>query len=153
MNYFRISKYNPKFRINGSYMLDDWTSFFDVGKSFFGKKLTLKAYEEVELNYIKCVLELFSYSNLKFLRIEALEVYRNVKWTNNQVLNETTLAAFIKDCLREKCWARLMGQDFFIHFGYDYYMYFGAEIDRDLVNTIIKKHNLFYEEIKSPYLD
>ena len=31
---YRITKYNPIFRVNGIYTRDDWTSICDVGKKY-----------------------------------------------------------------------------------------------------------------------
>jgi len=40
-NKYRITKYNPMNRdANGAYLLNEWTSFSDIGKTFDGKTLT-----------------------------------------------------------------------------------------------------------------
>lgn len=53
----------------------------------------------------------------KELKLYLEGIYNTVRWINFQQIN-----SFMKDCLREKCWAKLEANDFFLHFGYDYYI-------------------------------
>lgn len=32
-NQYRVTKYNPEYRKNGTYMRDEWTSISDIGKN------------------------------------------------------------------------------------------------------------------------
>ena len=34
MKEYRISKYDPQFRVNGAYQKNEWTSISDIGKVF-----------------------------------------------------------------------------------------------------------------------
>ena len=61
----RISKYNPSFRTNGIYQKQEWTSVFDIGRSYGGKRFTKKEYLETELRYVDCLLEIVSYCGKK----------------------------------------------------------------------------------------
>ena len=122
MTKFRMSKYDPKYRINGAYTLDDWTAISDIGQVFNNKVLTQSEYLRVEGEYIACIEELLKANNIANCRIDMLEKHRKiaiVKWSNGMLLFGDRLLQFVQDCLREKCWGRLIAEDFYIHFGYD----------------------------------
>lgn len=53
MKEYRISKYDPQFRVNGSYQKNEWTSISDIGKVFDDGVLTLAEYLRVENEYIQ----------------------------------------------------------------------------------------------------
>ena len=152
INQVRISKYDPIFRIDGAYIKDEWTSFSDIGHVFGGIPLQEEEYLLIERAYIQCIIELFQVSNGQKLRIDGLE--RNIlmfRWRNNQAMSTAKTEQFIKDCLREKCWGRLSSQNFFIHFGYDYYVYIGCDLPYEDIARIISKNGLFMEIMNSPY--
>lgn len=48
MNYYRISKYDPQYRIDGIYQKDEWTSMSDIGNIYGGKVFTEDEYYKVE---------------------------------------------------------------------------------------------------------
>lgn len=154
MTKFRMSKYDPKYRINGAYTLDDWTAISDIGQVFNNKVLTQSEYLRVEGEYIACIEELLKANNIANCRIDMLEKHRKiaiVKWSNGMLLFGDRLLLFVQDCLREKCWGRLIAEDFYIHFGYDYYVYIGCLLEKRSCQEIVKKHGLFYEQMHSPY--
>lgn len=51
MKQYRVTKYNPAFRIDGKYTRNEWTSISDIGKNYDGETFTLSAYEKVESHY------------------------------------------------------------------------------------------------------
>ena len=55
--------------------------------------------------------------------------------------------------LRNAIWCKLgYKKQFFVHFGYDYYMYIGASEECAKAKEIVKETGLFIEDFKSPYL-
>ena len=40
LNQYRVTKYDPANRVNGEYTKDEWTSMYDVGRSYNGKVFT-----------------------------------------------------------------------------------------------------------------
>lgn len=54
---YRITKYNPIFRVNGIYTRDDWTSVCDIGKEYNGCTLTADECVNVLSNYVNCIIE------------------------------------------------------------------------------------------------
>ena len=50
-------------------------------------------------------------------------------------------------------WCKLgYKKQFFVHFGYDYYMYIGASEECTKAKEVVKETGLFIEDFKSPYL-
>jgi hypothetical protein len=56
--------------------------------------------------------------------------------------------------LREILWCKLESENgFYIHFGYDYYMYIGGPAPSENSIAYGRQQGLFVEEMESPYLD
>ena len=151
MTEYRITKYNPIHRINGVYMADEWTSFGDIGKVFDGSVLSQDAYLKTEQAYIDCCMELIEKAKVSKFYIKQAEYYtENVRFPS-AISNTQEIRQVITACLREQCWLKLVAKDFFIHFGYDYYMYIGSALSRQIIAEITTKHGLFCEEYHSPH--
>lgn len=153
-NQYRITKYNPKYRVDNVYTLSEWTAISDIGIEFNGKILTEEEYLKIEHSYLSVIRSI-----LLELSIAELQVTDFCSPNECDSLNNTTLASVdeilmvAKNCLREKCWCKLVGDNFFIHFGYDYYMYIGAPISLERIQCIANENNLYAERIlNSPYL-
>lgn len=161
MQSYRLSKYNPAFRdANGAYARAEWTSFSDVGGSFGGKILTLSDYLRVESLYLDAVEESMRCSGVDSVTLMGLEItsdipqemsdYRELFWDGVKLNFEAArvVSTFV---LREFAWCKLVGRrDFFIHFGYDYYLYTGGSFKFDLRSRVC---GLYVEDLRSPYLD
>jgi len=151
INQFRITKYNPLFRDEeGHYLIDEWTDYSDVGQIFKGKELTYDEYVKVEKRYISVAMELAKLANVASFSIEAFEG-KKCKSIKKPVMLEA-LPNIIKSILRSEFWCKLVSNNFFIHFGYDYYMYIGCVLPNDVAYGISLKHELYCEEMMSPYL-
>ena len=73
MNYFRLSKYNPLYRVDGIYQREEWTSIYDVGTVYNGAKLTMTEYERVETEYINFVVDVLESSGINEVKIAYIE--------------------------------------------------------------------------------
>jgi hypothetical protein len=137
----RITKYNPDNRDEkGSYKVDEWTSISDIGKEFNGIRFTYDDYISIEEKYISSIREFINYFDLKEFEIKNLEWYDRGEWNKyslhlKELFKElpnkkTILIGELEDLarlmLRECVWCDLEIGDKGIHFGYDYYMYFGT---------------------------
>ena len=148
---YRITKYNPANRINGVYMADEWTGISDIGKVFDGTVLSQEAYLKTEKAYIDCCIVLIEKAKISKLSIKQAEYYtKNVRFPSI-ISNMQEIRQVITACLREQCWLKLVAKDFFIHFGYDYYMYVGSVLPKETVAETATKYALFCEEHPSPY--
>ena len=149
--HYRISKYDPRSQIDGVYAKDEWTSFSDIGCAFNGETLTVEQYIEVENRYISCVESILLASCVSELRIFCLENHKALPhWKNGCTLAGDMLRDFLRDGLREKCWARLSGSNVYLDFGYDYYLHIGCSLEWTEMEKIVHAHGLFLELWDSP---
>ena len=148
MQEFRVTKYNPIFRNeDGSYKLDEWTSYSDVGSL-----VSLEEYLEVESSYINTAINFMKNSDVESLKIVGLEDSDEVsKLKNNETILISNIEKILKSILRDEFWCTLESKNGFIHFGYDYYMYLGVlNFDYSLKQNA-EQNNLFVENFESPY--
>lgn len=152
MNEYRISKYDPKYRVDGRYTRNEWSSVADVGRVFSDGPLTEQECCSTIENYCKCAIDILQAVGVGTLILSDLEKYdEHVIWYNDQVLKHKDIVSVVRDCLKEHCWCCLSGQDAFIHFGYELYMYVGCALDTDALEQICAKYHLFSEKRDSPY--
>jgi hypothetical protein len=164
---WRITKYNPVFRdASGSYLQEEWTSVADIGRIVNGVRVTSDCYLDVENKYLDIITFAMEERGIEHLKVSGLELRdhkENLSFSDQQIekmynrleeglcasINEVSLLG--KIVLRELAWARLVNKDFFVHFGYDYYMYLGCA--RKLENTKRRavERGLFVEDAESPY--
>lgn len=163
MYYYRITKYNPKYRKEDNYVKNEWTSVSYIGKEFQNHKFTYEEYLEYENNYVDIIIDIMKLNQITNLKVSDLEKYSYEdldSLTSKDLFDSLkegvcisidNLALVIRLVLRENIWAKLIGESgIFIHFGYDYYMYCSSEIE------IISKNissQLYVEVMKSPYLE
>ena len=145
MREYVISKYNPEYRINGVYSINEWTSISDIGKRFATGVLTADQYKKVEQAYIDCCITLMRYAEIKKLSVCNPEYYSKCRLPRS-LSSERDICQAIMDCLQEKCWARLEAKKFYIYIGYDYYIHVGTELSDLLVKEVAQKFGLFCED-------
>lgn len=168
--HFRISKYNPEHRDEkGSYLKDDWTSVTDIGKFYADGVLTLETYLKTEDAYWDTVRKLFRSCHIDSMIIKDLEIYedrledipaelqeaskaRMAKIKNEDSLSIEGLEYVFRLALKELIWCKLFGEDgTYLHFGYDYYIYFGSDRLRGQEMPLCEPM-IFIEPYESPYL-
>lgn len=165
---WRITKYNPAFRDqDGAYMKDEWISSSDIGQTFNGKELTLNEYLEVEKAYVHAVMEFLKESKLTSLRVIQLQIHHefipdkssllyeeafHLPIVEDAVIHEKDIPTVCKMVLRDyiHCHFVSMGQ-FFVHFGWDYYMYIGSNQPCNNAIKFAQNNKLFVEDYPSPY--
>lgn len=156
MNFWRITKYNPRFRAqDGRYLKDEWTSCSDIGRTFDGSELTPEAYTAVESAYLRSAMSFVAESMVPDLQVVSVENYVDSPppVTDGQLIHGGLLEDVCRLNLRESMWCKLERRDsFFIHFGYEYYMYIGSQSPCIQSIRIATDAGLFVEEMKSPYL-
>lgn len=145
---YRVSKYDPQYRINGIYQKDEWTAISDVGKVYEGKMFTEDEYCNVEQSYVDFVFCVCNNQNIDLLTVKNFENYNDLTWENGQKLNLSNSASFIKSCLREECWGRLVSKDFVFETGYDYYMLIQCNLSLDIMEQLANQYHLFVEKWK-----
>lgn len=160
--FWRVTKYYPKNRDErGNYLLDsEWTSFTEVGT-----KVNEEDYLKIESNYIKAITSFMDDMGLNRVYLNALELWSNEVVSQNAAsfLSEiwvgkgvTTqeISELAKLTLRNAIWCKLSyKKEFFVHFGYDFYMYIGANKDCPNARKKVKDAGLYVENFRSPYLN
>jgi len=159
LNSWRVTKYNPLHRNNeGSYLYDDWTSFHEVGK-----KVSLADYLRIEEAYIQAIVAFMNEMDISTVYIHALEFSSNEiqnqhasDFTSNLWIGKGISIEEVKELakltLREAVWCKLGIKNlFFVHFGYDYYMYIGTNSNCHGARKNVESMGLYVEEFELPY--
>lgn len=170
---YRISKYNPSLRNeNGRYLNDEWTSYSDIGKTFYNKVFTKDDYLFFENKYCDTVLSVLEYLNIKSVTIENLEIYfskykikkllnsKNLDFSkdderildslsNGKVLKLTDLNQYIKLILRDCFWCQLKNEEksVLVEFGQDFYIYIYCDYICESIINAYKSKGIYIENI------
>ncbi|WP_026695684.1 hypothetical protein [Peribacillus kribbensis] len=156
---WRITKYNPLNRdINGSYKNYEWTSYSDIGS-----KVSEEVYLKTEKRYINAIFSFMNEMNFNKIYLNALELNSNEvekqkasefmskMWVGKGV-SKQEIKELVKLTLRDAIWCKLSyKKEYFVLFGYDYYMYIGAIKDCPKARVSVERSGLFVEEFNSPY--
>ena len=166
---WRVTKYNPNLRNEDGYytLIEDWIGPSQIGETINGKEFTLDEYLQVEAAYINSVIKFMEDSNVDSLRILQLECNRleeekisplyekefeKLILKEDAVLNQDEIRLICKMVLRNFLWCNLYSKDrFFVHFGWDYYMYIGSDVDCLKAINFATNNGLFVERYTSPY--
>lgn len=144
--YYRISKYNPIDRIDGIYQVDDWTSYSDIGEQYGGRVVQPSEYLAVETQYISCIQDIWDACHVHHVCISGLEITSDgLSWENGQSLGRSEASQFLRDSLRERCWARLEAPRMKIEVGYELYLHVECQLSMDKIFEIANRHRLFVE--------
>lgn len=170
INQWRVTKYNPDLRDeNGYYTLqEEWTCPSEIGKVFEGRVFTLEDYLYAEAAYINAIVHFMFDSGINTLRILQLIkldisysdkssiLYENdfdqIKLEEDLIVSEKEIRTIAKMVLRNFIGCSFYSKErFFVHFGWDYYMYIGSY--EECLSAIKNAENegLFVEDFKSPY--
>lgn len=149
---YLICKYDPQYRVNGIYTRNEWTGDGDIGKTFVDGILTREEYEDTLNRYVQCAMDILKRDRIVRMTVSDIETYFvNVVWKEGEVVEQDQLPVIISDCLHDKYWCRLSGEESFVHFGYDLYMYIGCNIALDKIKAICAQYNMFAIERESPH--
>ena len=173
MRQFLISKYDKNKRNeDGVYLeCDQWTESDDIGRTIAGKKLRVGEYLKTEAKYIDAVVRHFQISGLDHLRLTSAHPiewqlaslrkrrpelhelsFFDVDFTEDALITADLIPTYIKMILRNLGQAKLeFAGRFFVHFGWDFYMYLGTVSECENVNQEIERNGLFVIGRESPY--
>lgn len=167
---WRITKYNPAFRDDNGYftLVEEWTCPSEIGKIINGNEFTLEEYLRVETAYIDTVIQFLTASNLHSLRIlqcSSLEIsskerqsilyepeFDKVQVDIDRIVTMQEIRTICKMVLRNLLFCQFYSKDqFFVHFGWDYYMYIGSNKSSFSAIEFAENSGLFVEPVQSPY--
>jgi hypothetical protein len=153
---WRVTKYNPAYRDTaGAYERADWTSIDDVGKIFQGTVLTQEEYARVEGLYVASAAQCVREAGIPGVTASSVEPRRSKLVISDGMFVDTALLpAVLRELLRCTMWCKLEhDHEFYIHVGYDYYMYIGYVDDLPTSLESAARSGLFVEGCPSPYLE
>ena len=171
---WRVTKYDPALRNEtGQYLPDDWYLFSQIGDIFGGKKLTYQDYRRWETAYVNTALAFLSDADLDALRVvdrDNIQRYVNdgqcqdIKLVPdslplNSIVSRDDLPDVIRLALREVFWYKLetgssiSDLKFYLHFGWDFYMYIGSSLPSVKAIRYAESMGLFVEPKRSPCLE
>ncbi|MDN7240849.1 hypothetical protein QWY14_03560 [Planococcus sp. N028] len=167
---WRVTKYNPALRDENGYftLKDEWISASAIGETFNGVEFTLEEYLRVESAYIESVAKFLADSNLTFLRIlkfspgeitaeeKASDLYErtfdSLSLSEDALVGLDEIKLICKMVLRNFIYCQFyFDNHFFVHFGWDYYMYIGSDHPSLTAIRFAEKNGLFVENFTSPY--
>lgn len=171
---YRVTKYDPAKRASDGTYLDqqEWTSPGDIGKSANGYTLTPADYLLTEARYVRAILRFFEASGLQHLRVtglanrdtpEELEdlkrdqpalyepAFASAQFREDQTVGEAEISLLGKMNLRDilECSMEINGK-FFVHFGWDYYMYIGCQAECMSAASGTEADGMYVEPFTSP---
>ncbi len=165
---WRVTKYDPALRDGaGRFTTDTWTSVWDIGQDFSGEKLTVEEYVRTESSYVDAATSFAVESGIFHLRVVDLD--RNTfdqaeltelgvppidtvpRMADGSTISMNAWGGLIRAVLRELTWCKLESDPFFLHFGFDYYMYVGSDSTCESSQRTTREAGLFVEEFASPY--
>lgn len=158
---WKITKYDPLNRdADGSYLNDEkWTCFSEVGT-----KVSIEEYLKTEQNYINAIGSFMAEMGLNKAYVIALEQWSDEVENQNantflskiwigKAITVQEVQELAKLTLRNAIWCKMgFKNQFFVHFGYDYYMYIGAIRECTKAIDAVIQSGLFVEGFDSPYL-
>lgn len=172
---YRVTKFDPAKRANDGTYLDqeEWTSAGEIGKTSDGQTLT-EDYLLTEARYERAVVRFFEASQLPHLRITGLEnrgmtlerledIKRDqpflcepefvvAEYREDQTVAAEEISLLVTLNLRGivECKMEIDGK-FFVHFGWDFYMYVGCQADCAAAIAETEADGLFVERFTSPH--
>jgi hypothetical protein len=160
-----VTKYNPIHYNNNIYTKNEWTSYSDIGREYDAHLFTKEEYERVERSYIDAV-NLFidfvetnsiqvcnyprKYAYLSECRTKDPQLYDVCKrLKDGMILKTNEISIVIQLVLREYVQLSLVVDELsnsYIHFGYDYYMYFVSDRQIGDLKVAVEKLGLFFHD-------
>lgn len=165
-NTWRITKYDPLYRGDqGVYTKEDWVGLYQIGKVFNGKELDVAEYIISENKYVAAALKFIEESKFDLVKLNNWhginEVHDQIPdglminrgFEDGQLIDKNDIDLVLRMLLRGIAYAKLeVSNVFYIHIGWDYYMYIGTNVDTPEAVEYAKSLGLFVESRDSPYL-
>ena len=126
---WRVTRYDPAYRDpRGAYTIETWTSIGDVGRVFEGHVLSIEEYEGVESAYIDAFLSFAHEAGTESVHVREYSSSGGEQIEEGAIVPIGEATEIVRAMLREEVNCRLESpeNDFYLHVGFDLYMYVGA---------------------------
>src|SRR5260221_4317277 len=106
-------------------------SFDDIGREFSGSVLTAAEYMQIEECYIRSAITFANEAGIKEVLASEVEIRKtDLDISEGMRIRIDDASELIRQILRCHMWCKLeLEPVFYLHFGYDYYMYIGNRVD------------------------
>ncbi len=154
MNEYLVTKYDPKYRVNGIgiYTRDEWSDICDIGREFEDGVLTREEYEDMVKRYSACAVDILKRANAERMIVSSCEDINNKACRKeNDIVSLCEVGRIVRDCLNGDYWCILTDRRSFVHIGDCLYMYIGCDLAPDEVSEICRRYGMFVIERESPY--
>ena len=155
-NHYRVTKYDPVLRdTSGAYTGDDWIMFEQIGQTFDGVRLTLAMYLDVEARHLVVLASFLEESGTAGVTAAGVKnADQTFRVSEGARLSRVEAIEAVRQMLRDEGWCRLIDDDrFYIHVGWDYYLYVGCDQPCERSVALAEEKGLFVDrDFPSPYL-
>ena len=150
-----MTKYDPALRDeHGAYTGNDWTMFDQIGETFGDVPLTLSTYLDVEARHLAAMASFLEENGTSVVIAEGVENHnRTFRVSEGARISQVEAIDAVRQMLRGEGWCRLADDDrFYIHAGWDYYLYIGTEHRCERSVALAESKGLFVDrDLPSPY--
>jgi hypothetical protein len=140
----------------GAYDGETWISISDVGRTFEGVELTMHEYLRVENAHLDAVRCFMGDAGVATLTVrDAEQRAGHASPLEGEALGVEQVCQLVRSMLRgtASCLLESASPDFYLHVGFDLYMYVGTEGSCDTARRQTEEAGLFVEpDWPSPYL-
>lgn len=126
-----------------------------IAQEFDGERLTLSTYLEVEARHLVVLASFMEESDTSTVTAQHVEnPFDTFRVSEGAELAPVEAIEAVRQLLREEGWCRLVdGDRFYIHVGYDYYVFVGTDRPCDRSVALAEEKGLFVDrDFRSPYL-
>ena len=159
MNYWRISPYDTELRDSGA----ECETFVGI-QDLIEKRVSDQEYLAYEQSYLKAIDYVVETGGWNVFRLVDYAKYDDEEYpfpdgivaapdfVDGQEIDTKKMYLVAKLCLRSIVRSKIESSDFYLHFGWDFYMYMACPQKCDPVKEKIRKLGLTVEEgCRSPY--
>ena len=148
-SYHEIVKYEPRFYDeNGVYQKDEWTSFFDVGKEYEGKVVTMEDYLDVENRFIGITRAVLEAAGCSFVTLGYVESGKRKGIKEGMRVRIQEVDPFLRLALRGKAFIVFINKRKGIQFDYNdevLYMHLYCRIPKEELQAIVESRGLYLD--------
>jgi hypothetical protein len=154
----RLSKYDPAKRdFTGAFTGSDWVTYSQVGTEVGGRLLTKEEYKRVEDVYVETIVRALREAGLQKVLVEGIRRFDKApratnKFRKGQKIDLETASRLIRLSFQDRIEVALsVPRQMYLHFGFDFLVYFGLTKPTPLANAFASEKGLFLEKMASPY--
>ena len=144
-----IVKYEPQYYDdNGVYQKDEWTCFFDIGKEYEGKVVTMEDYLDIENRFIAVTRAILEAAGCTFVTIGYVEAIRGKRVKEGIRIRVQQIDHYIRLVLRGKMWIVFINSSRGVQFDFNedvMYMHLFCRLPDEQLREIVESRGLYLD--------